>query len=218
MTGLDHLRVEYSSGAGLGDCAFEVLTDSLGEGLLHNPVLTAHLLGALGPLRDIGQNIVLRTNSLLAQRGAGAGGLHDGDLDDVLAGGAGSLDEGLLDSGDVGGRQAGHLLHSLTGRSGFERARYNIATNARLLEASLARKRLSEREGDCNRSLDDGILLHNWAGAAAFFKTERRSWSRQGIWVVSVSGIDWDTNDGAGQRRRVGTNRSWKGERATSKM
>lgn len=111
-TALDNFRLEDSLCTRLSDGTLVVLADSLSEGLLDNLVLSANFLGAGGLLGNSGQNIVLSANSLLAERSAGAGGLNNGDLDDILAGGACLPDKGLFLDLDISG---GDLDNSLLG-------------------------------------------------------------------------------------------------------
>lgn len=106
------LRLENCLGSDLVDGLLVVLAHGLVDGLLDDGVLGAVLLGARGLLGDSGEHIVLAAHGLLAQWAVGTCGLGDGDLDDVAAGGAGTLAEGLVLHLHV---SCGYLNHGLLG-------------------------------------------------------------------------------------------------------
>lgn len=106
------LRLENGLGSDLVDGLLVVLAHGLVDGLLDDGVLGAVLLGARGLLGDSGEHIVLAAHGLLAQWAVGTCGLGDGDLDDVAAGGAGTLAEGLVLHLHV---SCGYLNHGLLG-------------------------------------------------------------------------------------------------------
>lgn len=106
------LRFEDGLVSDLIDGLLVVLAHGLVDGLLDDGVLGAVLLGARGLLGDSGEHIVLAAHGLLAQWAVGTCGLGDGDLDDVAAGGAGTLAEGLVLDLQV---SCGDLDHGLLG-------------------------------------------------------------------------------------------------------
>lgn len=86
----------------------------------------------------------MSANGLLAQRSAGAGGLNNGDLNDVLAGSAGLPDKGLFLYLDISG---GYLDDSFLGFTNggrlIGRGDDLPVNTSRALEALLGEGRLS---------------------------------------------------------------------------
>lgn len=112
----------------------------------------------------------MSADSLLAQRSAGAGGLDNGDLDDILASGASLSAQGLFLYFNVGGGYLDHSLLGLANRSSLKARGDDLPVHTSwALEALLGECGLGVRVWDSHWLGDNGFLLNHGSWTATLF-------------------------------------------------